>query len=143
MDVNIRYLGGKRFETSARGHLVLADQPFDDDGADSAMTPPELFLGALGSCAAYYAVEYLRARGLESEGLEIRVSGLKGDKPARIVSLELDIVAPNLTERHRDGILRAVNFCLIKNTMTTPPQIDVKLTTSVPTLEADLALAHN
>ena len=35
------------------------------------MTPPELFLASLGTCAAYYAAEYLNARDLPADGLEV------------------------------------------------------------------------
>ena len=37
MDVNARCLGGTKFEMTAR-HQILSDQPFDNDGTDSAMT---------------------------------------------------------------------------------------------------------
>jgi len=92
-----------------------------------AMTPPELFLSSLGACAAYYAAEYLRARALPDEGLEIHVSGEKGDKPARIVSLRFDVLAPGLNQRHRDGLLRAVDACFLKHTLNKPPVMDVKV----------------
>ena len=131
MEVTVRYLGGKKFETTARGHRLLSDQPLDNGGADSAMTPPELFLSSLGTCAAYYAEEYLRARGLADEALEIRVSAEKGDKPVRIVSVQLDVTAPGLNQRHRDGLMRAVDACLIKQTLRVPPQIEVRLTSRV------------
>lgn len=131
MDITVRYLGGKRFEMSARGHLVLSDQPFENDGADSGMTPPEIFLSSVGACAGYYAAEYLNTRCLNSEDLEIRVSAMKGDKPVRLTSIKVDIVAPGLTERHREGLLRAVNLCLIKNTLQTPPHIEVALAPSL------------
>ena len=127
MDIKVRYMGGKKFEMTARNHQVLSDQPFDNDGDDEAMTPPELFLGSLGACAAYYAVEYLKARGLPNEDVEIQVSATKGSRPARIVSLRLDVIAPGLNQRHRDGILRAVDVCLIKNTLTVPPQIETRV----------------
>lgn len=140
MDIKVRYLGAKRFEMVARDHKILSDQPFDNDGNDSAMTPPELFLSSLGACAAYYAVEYLKARGLPDEELEVRVSGTKGDKPARIMSLEIEVIAPGLNQKHRDGVLRAVNYCLIKNTLVTPPQIDLKVVTSEKVAEPEPAL---
>ena len=94
------------------------------------MTPPELFLSSLGACAAYYAEEYLRARALPHEELEIRVSAEKGDRPARITSLQLDVLAPGLTQRHRDGVLRAVDACLIKNTLVVPPHIETRVLTA-------------
>jgi putative redox protein len=143
MDVRVRYLGGKKFEMTARNHHVASDQPLDNDGADSAMTPPELFLSSLGACAAYYAEEYLRARGLPHEELEIRVSAEKGDRPARITSMQVDVLAPGLNQRHRDGVLRAVDACLIKNTLVVPPHIETRVLTSGEGLaeEPSLALA--
>lgn len=141
MDVKVRCLGGKKFEMTARDHRILADQPLDDDGTDSAMTPPELFLSALGACAAYYAAEYLRARALPDDQLEIRVSGLKGDKPARIVALNFDLTVPGLSERHREGILKAVNYCLLKNTLHVPPEINVRVNASNEVLEQEPVLA--
>src|SRR5437588_11595703 len=113
MDIKVRCLGAKKFEMTTRGHKVLSDQPVDNGGVDSSMRPPELFLSSLGACAAYYAAEYLRARGLPDEGLEIHVAGEKGDRPTRIVSLQFDVVAPGLNQRHRDGILRAVDACFL------------------------------
>ena len=41
------------------------------------MTPPEFMLASLGACAGYYAAEYLRARSLSTEGLEVRVTAEK------------------------------------------------------------------
>ena len=134
MDVKVRCLGAKKFEMSTRRHQVLSDQPPESGGGDSAMTPPELFLSALGACAAYYAAEYLRVRGLPDEQLEIHISGEKGDKPARIVSLRFDVIAPGLTHRHREGILRAVDACLLKHTLNKPPEMTVHVMSTEPEL---------
>ena len=56
---------------------------------------------------------------------------MKGDRPVRIVSLQIDVIAPGLTQRHRDGILRAVDSCLLKNTLRVPPDINVQVLSSV------------
>jgi uncharacterized OsmC-like protein len=127
MDIKVRCCGAKKFEMTTRGHKVLSDQPVGNGGVDSAMTPPELFLSSLGACAAYYAAEYLRARGLPDEGLEIHVTGEKGDQPARIVALQFEVVAPGLNQRHRDGILRAVDACFLKHTLNKPPVMEVRV----------------
>lgn len=132
MDIEVRCLGAKKFEMTARGHQVLSDQPAGNGGSDTAMTPPELFLSSLGACAAYYAAEYLRARSLPVEGLAIRVSGEKGDQPARFVSLRFEVAAPGLSERHRDGILRAVEACFLKHTLNKPPAMEVKILSAEP-----------
>jgi putative redox protein len=138
MEVRVRCLGGKKFEMSARHHQILSDQPLENDGTDSAMTPPEVFLSAIGACAAYYAEEYLRARALPDDGLEIRISASKGDRPVRITTMRLEVVARGLTQRHRDGILRAVDACLLKNTLTKPPEIEVKVVSGLTVAEPEL-----
>jgi hypothetical protein len=38
------------------------------------MTPPELLLASLGSCAAFYAVQYLKTRPPDSHGVEVSVT---------------------------------------------------------------------
>ncbi len=127
MDVCVRYTGEKKFEITARTHRLTSDQPAEHGGTDTGMTPPELFLSSVGACAAYYAAEYLRARSLPSQELEIRVSGEKGGRPTRITSLRIDVVAPGLDQRHQDGVLRAIESCLIKNTLMVPPSITTRL----------------
>ncbi|HYL36660.1 MAG TPA: OsmC family protein [Bryobacteraceae bacterium] len=140
MEVRVRCLGGTKYEMTARRHRILSDQPVDNGGADTAMTPPELFLSSLGACAAYYAVEYLRARALPDEGLEIRLSAVKGDKPVRLMKLSIDVIAPGLNQRHRDGILRAVEACLLKHTLEKPPEILVRVLSAEHLVEHEPAL---
>ena len=137
MDMNIRYLGAKKFEATSRGHRIVSDQPLDDCGSDAGMTAPELYLASLGTCAGFYAAEYLNARGLPSEDLEVRISAAKGEKPPRIVSISIEVVAPGLTKHHRDGILRAVDVCLLNNSLHFPPKLEVQVrSTAEPPVEA-------
>ena len=84
MQATVRYLGGVKFEASTRNHRVLCDQPVENKGTDTGMTPPEFLLVSLGTCAGYYAAEYLRARSLPVSGLEVRVSAEKNAQPARL-----------------------------------------------------------
>lgn len=145
MEVTVRHAGGKKFEIRARHHHVFVDQPFDHDGSDTAMTPVELFLSSLGACAAHYAEEYVHARGLPDEELEIRVAASKGDRPVRITDIRVDVVAPGLNQRHRDGILRAVDACLLKNSLIVPPRVEVRVVSSpgqAIAVEPEVVLAH-
>lgn len=41
MEVLAQYLGGSKFEVTARGHRVVCDQPLDNGGSDEGMSPPE------------------------------------------------------------------------------------------------------
>jgi hypothetical protein len=48
------------------------------------MTAPELLLASLGSCADFYAVQYLKTRNLAEIGVEASVTANKLKQPARI-----------------------------------------------------------
>jgi putative redox protein len=55
MEVKITHLDQVKFAIHSRSHSILCDQPAENGGEDSGMTPPELLLASLGSCAAFYA----------------------------------------------------------------------------------------
>jgi uncharacterized OsmC-like protein len=135
METSIRYLGGVKFEVEARGHRVICDQPAANAGTDAGMAPPEFLLASLGTCAAYYAAQYLRARSIPVEGLSVRVTAEKATAPARLGNFRIEVRAPELPEeKHRDGILRAVHSCLIHNTLLNAPAIETVIEAPVPAL---------
>ena len=133
MDVRIRHSKEKQTEAFARFHRVVCDQPFDEGGGDSGMTPPELMLSALGCCAMHYAVEYLRARGLPLDAVGLTVSATKGGHPVRLVEIGIEVEASSLSTRAREGLLKAVEACLLHRTLMNPPRL--KITTAAPVVE--------
>ena len=131
MEVRVQHLGEVRFEASTRGHRVVCDQPPANGGTDAGMTPPEFLLVSLGTCAGYYAVKYLEARKLPTEGLEVRVTAEKSVQPARLASFQIEVIVPALDEAHEAGVLRAVKACLIHNTLLNAPAIEAVVRTTV------------
>src|SRR5450756_1678989 len=112
MESTIKYLDGVKFEVETRGHKVICDQPAGNGGEDAGMTPPEFLLASLGTCAGYYAVQYLRTRNLTADGGTVRVAAEKATQPARLGSFHIEVIVPGLEdERHRDGVMRAVKSC--------------------------------
>lgn len=51
MEVTVEHINAVQFEIRARGHVIASDQPVENGGYDEGMTPPELLLASLGSCA--------------------------------------------------------------------------------------------
>lgn len=131
MEVRIRHGKGKESEAFARFHRVVCDQPFDEGGSDSGMTPPELMLSALGCCAMHYAVEYLRARHLAPDNIGLRVSATKGGQPLRLIDIGIEADAPGLSTRAREGLIKAIEACLLHRTLADPPRIKITMTTLV------------
>jgi len=132
MEVVAHYLGSSKFEIAARGHRVICDQPVENGGSDEGMSPPEFLLASLATCAAYYATQYLKTRGLPTEGLEVRVGAEKAQQPARLATFHIEVSTPALDERHQAGVLRAAKACLIHNTLLGGPSIEVSVKAAVP-----------
>jgi len=131
MEVTVSHLDHVRFVIQARSHSILCDQPPENGGEDSGMTPPELLLASLGACAAYYAVQYLKTRDLNDRGVEVSVSADKLKQPARLGNFRIHVVSPvSLTEDQTEGLMRSVHHCLVHNTLLTPPEIRIELSVS-------------
>src|SRR5579872_7538130 len=102
MEVFVEHLGDMQFEIKSRQHTILSDQPPENGGHDEGMTPPELFLASLGSCAGFYAAQYLRKHKLATEGTRVRVTAEKLKDPARIDNFHIEIeTTAVLTEQHQ------------------------------------------
>lgn len=128
MEVKVKQLEGVRFAVEARGHTVVSDQPTDNGGTDTGMTPPEFMLASLGSCAGYYAAQYLKTRGLSDGGVEVTVTAEKMKAPARLGSFRIEVRCPvPLNEEQEIGLMNSVKHCLIHNTLLNPPEIAIEL----------------
>jgi len=92
------------------------------------MTPPELLLASLGSCAGFYAALYMKKHKLATEGTRVRVTADKLKDPARMDGFRIEVEVPShLSEQHRKGVEEAVDHCLIHNTLLHPPMITLQL----------------
>jgi len=130
VEVTVDHLGAVQFEIRARGHVVVSDQPASNKGFDEGMTPPELLLASLGSCAAYYAAEYLGRVGLATAGTKVRVTAEKVKNPARLDQFRIEVEPPvECTPEQLKGVEAAVHRCIIHNTLTHPPAIEVAVQT--------------
>ncbi len=132
MEVLIQHLGAVQFEIQARQHTVISDQPAENNGYDEGMTPPELLLASLGSCAAYYVVDYLKRNKLPQEGTSVRVTAEKVKVPFRLDNFKVEVnVQGELDDDQLRGVEEAVHRCLIHKTLLHPPQIGVEIKTAV------------
>lgn len=132
MEVTIEHLGAVQFEIKAREHSIACDQPAENGGFDEGMTPPELLLASLGSCAGFYAVQYLRKHKLATEGTRVQITADKLKNPARIDNFRIQVETPvALSDQHRAGVEQSVHHCLIHNTLLHPPQIAIEIKETV------------
>jgi putative redox protein len=123
MKTTVRYLGGVQFEAETRGHRLQTDLEVTSGGSDQAMSPPELLLASLGTCAGFYAMQYLKAHKLSAQSLEVEVVADKVKDPARLGAFRIEV--RGAAEANPEGLKRAIEKCLIHSTLLHPPKIEI------------------
>lgn len=73
MPVDIVLRDGARTTINVRQHEWHADEPAEAGGTDTAPTPGELMLGALGSCMAITCKLYAERKGWDLRGVEVKL----------------------------------------------------------------------
>jgi putative redox protein len=135
MEIHVEHLGGFQFEIKARQHTIVCDQPAENGGFDEGMTPPELLLASLGSCAGFYAAQYLRKHKLAEEGTIVHVTADKAKGPARLDNFRIALEFPcELSPLDLQGVEESVHHCLIHNTLLHPPSISIEVKTVEPAI---------
>lgn len=130
MNCKVTYETDARCVAETRGHQIIIDQPLDNRGTDEGMTPPELLLASLGTCAMYYAADYLRRNQLPAKGMEVFVDADKATAPARLGRFTIRVVIPEVTDpAHLEGARRTAEKCLVKNTLLLAPSIELTVET--------------
>ena len=128
MDVELSFPGGKRVVAKVGAHRIETDQPLELGGEDAAPAPFDLFLASIATCAGVYALGFLQARALPTAGLRLRqqVELDPATHLPRSVRLELTL-PPEVPEKYRSAILRAVENCKVKKTIAAMPSFEVVL----------------
>lgn len=132
METNVRYLGGVQFEAECRGHKIVSDQPLEAKGSNAGMSPPELLLSSLGTCAAFYAAYYLNLNKLPTEGLHVKITARKAMNPPRLDDFEVQVEVPGVDGAHREAVRKAVEKCLIHATLLHSPTIRTEVSVGEP-----------
>lgn len=126
MSITVSFPGGKRVDATVHGFVLSTDQPVELGGEGAAPAPYDLFLGSLATCAGIYALGFCQARGIPTEGLRLEQS-TEYDPTTHLASrVRLVVTLPDgFPERHRAGLVRAVELCKVKKTLATPPAFEV------------------
>ncbi len=127
--IEIAHVGGDSYAISARGHLLLTDQPASAGGEDAAPTPTELLVAALASCVAFYVGRYLVRHGLERDGLRVTAKFvMAAERPARVGAIRLRILVPGgIPAERRAALLAVASHCTVHNTLRQEPGVSIDL----------------
>lgn len=119
--------GGKKVDAHLGGHVVRTDQPVSNGGEDSAPSPFDLFLAAIGTCAGIYVAGFCQKRGLPTEGIRLVQRSHLDPETGALARVEIDIELPRgFPEKYRDALVRVADQCAVKKAIQAQPVFDVK-----------------
>lgn len=121
--------GGRRVDAQVGKHLVKTDQPVSNGGEDTASSPFELFLAAIGTCAGIFVQGFCAKRGLPTEGIRIRELVHHGEDGV-LTGVDLDIEVPaSFPEKYREALVRVADQCSVKKAIQAQPRFQVRTVT--------------
>jgi ribosomal protein S12 methylthiotransferase accessory factor len=120
--------GGRRVDAQVGNHLVRTDQPVENGGEDTAPSPYQLFLAALGTCAGIFVQGFCAKRELPTEGIRILQRLYQDPETGVLGRVELDVeVPPGFPEKYRDALVRVVDQCSVKRAIQAQPQFETRV----------------
>ncbi len=127
--ITVDFPGGVVVEAHWKGHSVRTDQPVQDGGADSAMSPFDLFLASIATCMGFYALRFCQERGLSTDGLGLTLEPIREEGAKQVTLLRIGLQLPNeFPDKYRTAIERAVDHCAVKKHIVEPPRFDLTVT---------------
>lgn len=131
MDIRLEFPGGRRVDAYLGGLVVRTDQPVDQGGDGTAVSPYDLFLASLATCAGFYVLRFCAERGLSTEGLAVTQRTAHDPTTHLPTQVTLDVtLPPSMPEKYRAAALRAAEGCKVKKTLSAPPSVVVQSTTA-------------
>lgn len=109
----------------ARQHQWTIDEPLEDGGTDSAPTPNENLLAALGSCTNITLQMYARRKNWPLENLRIELE-LVRDTAENTINRHIFLEGP-LDESQRQRLLAIANACPVHKILSLPLHINTQI----------------
>lgn len=113
LDKNLRFIG-----TDSRNHITIFDTTEKVGGDDSAPTPMEVLLQALGACTLMDIVSILRKKRKTVDGITLKIEGKRAENHPKVftdvhLSFELKSQDAELKDLERSIELSESTYCSI------------------------------
>ncbi len=126
MEIDVRSAGGLVVEARFGTFQVATDQPVEDGGTNTAPSPFDLFLTSLATCAGYYVTAFCRERGLDTEGIALKMTSDWNDKSHLVEKIQMVITLPDdFPEKYRRAVIRVAGMCTVKRHLDNPPAFHI------------------
>ena len=124
----VSFPGGVAVDATYEGHTVHTDQPVPAGGADSAMSPFDLFFASIATCMGFYALRFCQERSLSTEGLHLTLEPVREQEGKRVTLVRISVHLPAaFPEKYRPAIEKAIDHCAVKKHIVEPPRFELRL----------------
>ena len=135
MEIKVNFLDNLRIEAKFDDFSIIADQPIRYKGDGSAPSPFDYFLASSAMCAAYFIKVYCNARDIPTDGIRVAQNNIVDPENRYNQIFKIQVEIPeHISERDREGMLRAVDRCTVKKVIQTGPDFQLE---TVENLDAD------
>jgi uncharacterized OsmC-like protein len=122
----ISYLGGMKLLASHSGFEVICDQPEDQGGENTAMTPTQLFVASLAMCVGTYVLFFAKRHSIPVEGMKIETDYQMAKDPYRVGAIQVRVLMPApVSDAHRTALQRTAESCVVHNAFHHPPETKI------------------
>ena len=124
MQMKICFPGGSRVDAVYDGFTIPTDQPVRLGGACEAPAPFDYFLASIGTCAGYFVLRFLQARGMPTESVGLELETVRDPENHMVTEIGIRVLLPGgFPERYRNAILKSVDLCSVQRHLQQPPAI--------------------
>lgn len=124
--MEITFDGGKIITAHHHGFSIKTDQPENNGGTGSAPSPFDLYLAAIGTCAAVYVKSFCDNRQLNTDGIRVLQKTVFSQETGLPVKLTIDIqLPPDFPEKYRQSVINVAELCKVKKSIANPPVFEV------------------
>ena len=131
VDVDLKWMGGKRSEAKIRRFTVSIDNPGESGREDTGPMPTELLLASLGGCFMIDFVRFAEKMRINLKGLCLKISGLRerGENP-RFTQISVSI-SPELERIDYQRIQKLGSLvektCTVANTLKNETRVSFRI----------------
>lgn len=128
MNLTVAYHGGARYDITSGHHRVVTDQPEEDGGRNSGMSPVELFVGSVASCVGYFVGQFCARHDISSDGLAVDAEWEMAEGPHRVGRIALAIRLPHrLSSDMKERLLKVAHGCTVHQSLSGAPAVTIQL----------------
>lgn len=128
-DITITLPGQRRVDAQVGRHVVHTDQPLDNGGEDTAPSPFQLFLAALGTCAGIFVQGFCAKRGISTAGIVLTQHASYGPDGA-LTAVDIQLQLPQgFPEKYLDAVVKVAEQCSVKKAIAAQPAFTVRAVT--------------